>query len=321
MPTTITTGKDGIINKCKDQQTGMKNIVILTLSTILMMSCVGKTHQDDEQEQPHLTDVSVAHASYGHIDKQIELTAVTAFLKKSVVTAPVASFITACYVQPGTVVHRGQILYRLESKEREALGGDVMTKNMGVNYIKASMAGVVTEVLQQTGGYVTEGSTLCSIANTGSMVFEVDVPTEDMKYARPGTHCRISLPDGRELSAVLSTPLATMDVNAQVQQIPARVKTSFLPEGLRAKALLPVSSNRHQTQLVPKSAIQSDDNMTSFWIMTVSDSNTAKKIPVTIGNSNTVETEILSPRLSSSDRIITTGSYELQEGDKVKIIK
>ena len=299
----------------------MKNIVILTLSTILMMSCGGKTQQDDEQEQPHVTDVSVVNISYGHIDKQIELTAVTAFLKKNVVTAPVASFITACYVQPGSIVHCGQILYRLESKEREALGGDVMVKNMGINYIKATTAGVVTEVLQQTGGYVTEGSILCSIANTGSMVFEVDVPTEDMRYARPGTHCLISLPDGREFSSVLSTPLATMDVNAQVQQIPARAKTSFLPEGLRAKALLRVSSNGQNTQILPKSAIQSDDNMTSFWIMAVSDNGTAKKIPVTIGNSSNVETEILSPRLSSADRIITTGSYQLQDGDKVKIVK
>lgn len=299
----------------------MKNIVILTLSTILMMSCGGKTQQDDEQEQTHVTDVSVINMSYGHIDKQIELTAVTAFLKKNVVTAPVASFITACYVQPGSMVHRGQILYRLESKERQALGGDVMAKNMGINYIKASTAGVVTEVLQQTGGYVTEGSTLCSIANTNSMVFEVDVPTEDMKYARPGTICLISLPDGRKFSSVLSTPLATMDVNAQVQQIPARAKSPFLPEGLRAKALLPVSSNRHHTQLLPKSAMQSDDNMTSFWIMAVSDSGTAKKIPVTIGNSNKAETEILSPHLSPADRIITTGSYQLQDGDKVKIVK
>lgn len=74
------------------------------------------------------------------------------------------------------------------------------------------------------------------------MVFEVDVPTEDMKYARPGTICLISLPDGRKFSSVLSAPLATMDVNAQVQQIPARAKSPFLPEGLRAKALLPVSS-------------------------------------------------------------------------------
>jgi biotin carboxyl carrier protein len=310
-----------ITNKCEDQQTGMNKIAIIALSAILMMSCGGKAQQDDEQEQPHVTDVSVIHVAYGHIDKQIELAAVTAFLKKNVVTAPVASFITACYVQPGSIVHRGQILYRMESKEREALGGDVIAKNMGINYIKATTAGVVTEVFQQTGGYVTEGSTLCSVANTNSMVFEVNVPTEDMRYARPGTNCLISLPDGREFSSVLSTPLATMDINAQVQQIPAHAKTSFLSEGLRAKALLPVSSSRHHTQLLPKSAIQSDDNMTSFWIMEVSDSGTAKKIPVVIGNSNNAETEILSPRISSTDRIITIGSYQLQDGDKVKIVK
>lgn len=299
----------------------MKKIVIWMLLSVLMVGCGGRPQQNDAADQTPVTDVSVIRVSSGSIDKEIELTAVTAFLKKSVVTAPVASFITACYVQPGTVVHRGQTLYRLESKEREALGSEMMGKNMGVVCVKAGATGVVSDVQQQTGGYVTEGSPLCSIANTGSMVFEVEVPTEDMCYARPGTACRISLPDGRAFSAILSTPLATMDVNTQVQQIPAHARCPFLPEGLRAQAVLKASSAGHHLQILPKQAVQSDDNMTSFWIMIAGEDGTAKKIPVTIGNSNLTETEILSPRLSPDDRIITTGGYQLLEGDKVRIVR
>jgi hypothetical protein len=93
-----------------------------------------------------------------------------------------------------------------------------------------------------------------------------------------------------------------------------------LPEGLRAKAMLSMSSGKRSTQILPKAAVQSDDNMTSFWIMKVSPAGTAKKIPVTIGNSNNSETEIIAPRLSPADRIITTGSYQLQDGDKVAIM-
>lgn len=299
----------------------MEKIVIMMLAAALMTACGGRSQQNDAAEQTPVTDVSVVRVSCGHIDSVVELTAVTAFLKKNTVTAPVASFITACYVQPGAVVHRGQTLYRLESKERQALGGVVMGGDMGVISVKAGASGVVGDVQQQTGGYVTEGSPLCSIANTGSMVFEVDVPTEDMRYARAGTSCSISLPDGRTFPAILSTPLATMDVNAQVQQIPARARCSFLPEGLRAKAMLQVHSAGSGGQLLPKQAVQSDDNMTSFWIMVVSGYGIAKKIPVTIGNSSHTETEILSPRLSPHDRVITTGGYQLQDGDRVRIVK
>jgi hypothetical protein len=300
----------------------MKRITILAFTVLTLMSCSGKVQTDDTTEQPHVTDVSVTTVSYGHIDSEIELTAVTAFLRKNVVTAPNSSFITACYVQPGTIVHFGQKLYQLESKERQALGGDMMGgRNMGVVNVTASTSGVITEVQQQSGGYVTEGSPLCSIANTGSEVFEVDVPTEDMRYAQPGTSCRIALPDGRTVDALLSTPLATMDVTAQVQQVPAHAKVSFLPEGLRAKAMLKIRNTGKQLQILPKAAIQSDDNMTSFWILVVNRDNSVKKVAVTVGNSNVDEMEVLSPTLFQSDRIVTTGSYQLQEGDKVRVVK
>jgi hypothetical protein len=44
-------------------------------------------------------------------------------------------------------------------------------------------------------------------------------------------------------------------------------------------------------------------------------------VPVTIGNSNNREVEITSPQLSLTDRIITVGSYQLQDGDRVQIAK
>ena len=297
----------------------MRKLLVYSILLFILISCGLRSRNAEEPEQRPVTDVSVTSVSYGHIDKEIELSAVTAFLKKSVVAAPISSFIKFCQVQPGTMVNEGQTLYRLESKERSALGSEVMDADMGVVDVKANTSGVVTEVQRQSGDYVPEGSTLCTIANVGSMVFEVDVPAEDMKYAKAGTTCRIELPDGGKVSAVLSTPLATMDVNAQVQQVPAKARTSFLPEGLRAKVLLKVSDSGNKMQILPKSAVQSDDNMTSFWIMKVGGNSSARKIAVTIGNSDNEYVEITSPVLSSEDRIITAGSYQLQDGDKVKI--
>lgn len=299
----------------------MKNIAILGLSTLFLIGCGEKTSKDNETEQTQVTDVSTTTVSHGHINKEIELTAVTAFLKKNIITAPIASYITACYIQPGTIVHSGQVIYKLESKEHSALGDDVMNASMGIVNIRTNVLGVVTDVQQQSGGYITEGTLLCTIANTSSMAFEVDVPAEDMKYAKAGTSCQISLPDGHSFTSVLSTPLASMDVNAQVQQVPAHAKGPFLPEGLRVKATLKTTSTGKNIQILPKSAVQSDDNMTSFWIMKVMNNSRAKKIPITIGNSDKNEIEIKTPILSTNDKIITTGSYQLQDGDRVKIIK
>lgn len=298
----------------------MKHIAIWGLSALsLMAGCTAKAPMDDATPPP-VTDVEVTHVTHGRMARRLELTATTAFLRREVATAPISAFITACHVQTGTMVHRGQQLYRLESKERQAIGGDLMGGAAGVVLVRAAASGVVTDVQQQAGGYVTEGTALCTIADAGSLAFEVDVPSEDMQHARPGIRCLITLPDGRRLTAVLQTPLATMDVGTQVQQVTARAKAGFLPEGLRAKATLSASEGSAHDQLLPKAAVQSDANMTSFWVMKVTAGGTAARVDVKVAGTDGRNVTIAAPRLSAADRIVTSGAYGLQEGDRVRIV-
>jgi multidrug efflux pump subunit AcrA (membrane-fusion protein) len=298
----------------------MKHLASMALwALFLLAGCTAKAPTDEGAPQP-VTDVEVTHVTYGSMTRRLELTATTAFLRREVATAPISAFITACHVQTGTAVRRGQPLYRLESKERQALGGDLMGGAAGVVYVRAAASGVVTDVQQQAGGYVTEGTALCTIADAGSQVFEVDVPAEDMPYARPGTRCLIALPDGRRLGAVLQTPLATMDVTTQVQQVPARAKAGFLPEGLRARATLTVPLGSPGMQLLPKAAVQSDAGLTSFWIVKVTAHGTAARVDVQVAGSDGHSVAIAAPRLSTADRIVASGAYGLQEGDRVRIV-
>lgn len=293
-------------------------IVLLTL--VLSLYGCGQRDASDEsvQEEKPRTAVTLTHAAYGKIEKEIVLSATAVYQSKSVVSAPVPAFVKDVLVSPGTRVRAGQTLYRLESKEQHALG----SANRALIPIKAECNGIVLEVQQQAGCYVMEGTALCTIAEAGSLVFEINVPYEQRRYAYNGSRCNIQLPDGTQLPATVCAPLATMNTVSQSERVIARAKTSFLPEGMNAKAVF--ITNRHsakKTLILHKRAVQSDEMLAEYWVMKLSDDSTVVKVPVKTGNSNASEIEVKSDALSPQDRIVLTGGYGLEDGAKVVVIK
>lgn len=293
----------------------MKSYILLFIGVICLAGCSGNSKDGNNAEQEPRTAVTLTHAAYGSIRQEITLSATTIYLNKSVVAAPIPAFITETLVQPGTRIEAGQLLYKLESKERHALDDDGTN---GIIPIKAAHNGIVLDVQQQAGSYVTEGTTLCTIADASSLVFSISMPYEQRQYVRTGSHCILELPDGTRLSATIQSPLATMDIASQSEQIIARAKTSFLPEGLNVKALFTTNSTSASKDMVlPKSAVQSDETLTEHWIMKLSADSTAVKVPVEVVRSNAAEVEIKSGAVSLQDNIILTGGYGLEEGARV----
>ena len=271
-----------------------------------------------EDEKPG-TAVTLTHVTFGRIEKKIILFATTAYQNKSVVGSPIPAFITEVLVQPGSRVKAGQILCRIESKEQHALGNG----SGALIPIKAERDGIVLDVLQQAGSYVTEGTVLCSVAETGSLVFELNVPYEQQRYARNGSRCALELPDGTQLAATVHAPLATMNMASQSERVIVRAQAPFLPEGMNVKAIFTDGgSASDKGMILPKSAVLSDETLTEHWVMKLSDdSKKAIKVPVETGNGNATEIEVRSTALSPQDRIILTGGYGLEDGARVVVAK
>lgn len=292
---------------------------IFLLSFVLCLAGCGSKKSSDEN-QPEATpyaEVTITHATPGSISEQTVLSATTAYLAKSVVAAPVAAFITQADVMPGMRVSAGRRLYTLESKEQHALGDAAVAPPISV---KAPQGGILVDVQQQAGSYVSEGATLCTIADAASMVFEINVPYELLRYARQGSRCTIELPDGTRLSATLSQPMATMNAQAQAELVVARAKSPFLPEGMNVKAILSTARNSSAGGMIlPKDAVQSDETQTEFWIMVADKNGIARKKAVTVVARNETQTEVNCATLSPADAVIVSGSYGLADGEHVKI--
>lgn len=267
------------------------------------------------QEHPR-TAVTLTHAKPGSIRQTIVLYATTAYQNKYTASAPISAFIAQSFIQSGTRVKAGQPIYQLETKEQHALGNHT-DKLIPVT---TSRSGIVIEAAQHTGSYVTEGTTLCTIAESGSLIFEINVPYEQQRYACNGCPCTLELPDGTRLNATIESPLATMNTAAQTECVIARATAPFLPEGMCVKAILTTPDNSEQEELVlPKAAIQSDETMTTHWVMTLAEDSTARKVPVELTGCNSTEAAIRSEQLSPQDPIILTGGYGLENGAKVVV--
>ncbi len=304
----------------------MKDTILIFLILTAFTGCKNDTSKNDEKTITPKTSVEVVHVKKGAITDNLELLASTVYLKRNIAIAPIPAFITKVNIRLGDEVRKGQILYELESKERRALGNkstilDSSMVNFGIIQVKAQASGIVSTLdKQQTGDYVLEGTQLCTIAESSDLAFQINVPFEYKSYVHQGEECKVILPDNTTHTAIITTPLSAMNMTAQTQTILAKsVRQLFLPENLTVKVLVNKGSSTPQ-QIVPKAAVQSDEMMESFWVMKLMNDSIAVKVPVDIGNQNQEQVEIISPEFKESDRIITTGAYNMPDTALVKVV-
>ena len=149
-------------------------------------------------------------------------------------------------------------------------------------------------------------------------VFLLDVPYEVSRHVTSGESCSLVLPDGTYLPATIGEPLATMDAVSQTQPVRLYVDAPLVAEVMRMKAIIRVDENEAVKLLLPKSAVQSDETLTSYWVMKLIDDSTAVRVPVETGNSTADSMEVFGP-LVRADRIVVTGGYALADSSKIII--
>lgn len=162
----------------------MKSYILLLV--ILLVGCQNKKDDNAANTPSTSTEVTLTKVKKGNIESTITLSGTTVYQRKTTMSAPVACYIVQTLVSPGDIVKQGQTLFIMESKESRALGENVTLEKLNV---KANKAGLVTEVMQQSGSYTPEGTPLCTIADLSSMVFEINVPYEQQHNIRKGSFC------------------------------------------------------------------------------------------------------------------------------------
>lgn len=272
------------------------------------------------------TPVTVSGISYEPLANYAELNATTSFLQKSFVKANANGYLQSNFTRPGQYVSRGQLLFTITTKEAKSLGNavnalDSSFRFSGTNNIRAEEQGFITQLNHQAGDYVQDGEQLAVISNKNSFAFLLDLPYELRPIVKQRQTVELTLPDGEKFTGQIAGEMPAVDPTAQTQSVFIKINASQdIPENLIAKVRI-AKTTPHSVVSVPRTAVLSDETQSAFWIMKMIDSSTAVKTPVTKGLETPERIEILSPRLTASDRIIVSGNYGLSDTARVKIVQ
>ena len=303
--------------------------LLVFLLPIILFSCsVGAPTADDDADAnvKSITPVTVITVADSSLTDYTDLNAISSFQQKSVIKANANGYIQKANVQPGHYVNKGQVLFTIKTKESQTIGNsinilDTTFKFSGVNTIKASTSGYVTQINHQTGDYVQDGEQLAVISDRSSFVFLMQLPYELQGAVKLNQDVQLLLPDGSKLTGKATSFMPSVDTLSQTQGIVVKVNTGKqLPENLVVKARI-IKSQKSNIVSLPKSAILSNETQTGFWVMKLINATTAVKTPVQKGIESGDRVEILSPKFSAQDKIVVSGNYGLPDTAKVKIVQ
>lgn len=290
----------------------------------LLVSCGQSREPSSEAENEGLTPVTVTHPVVGNLSEGITLNAFSKFMLKTSVKSDINGYLQSVKIHPGQRVSKGQELFVIKSKESEHLGNtltriDTSFHFSGTVTVKSPSDGYITELAYKSGDYVQDNEVLAAISDINSLVFILEIPYELKSYIPDNKKLELLLPDGNKMTGTIDSSLPSVDPVSQTLSCVIRVNgISSLPENLAATVKF-IKKSRSGITILPRESLLTDEAQTSFWIMKMTDSTTAVRIPVTTGLVTSDEVEITSPSLLTSDIILRTGNYGLPDTAKVII--
>ena len=301
-----------------------KPFLFIILSTLFFVSCKNK------EEPVKVIDVSVpvtlTSIDTRSIQSYIDLNATATYLVKNSIKANATGYLNSVNVASNDYVSKGSALFSIKTREAKVLGNTINKIDPSLNFggaikVRANTNGFVTAVNVQQGDYVQDGDVLATINDSDSFGIILSLPYEFKKYVSINEELMVTLPDSTLIKTRVQKYMPTVDATSQTQSVVLKVVGKHdIPENLIVKVRINKSSNTNAVSL-PKAAVLSNETATNFWIMKMINHNTAIKIPITKGAETQDKIEILSPILTSEDKILLSGNYGVGDTIKVKVIK
>jgi len=270
-----------------------------------------------------MAEVKVTTVKSGDIQQNITLNGQTVYLKRNTIVSPISGYVEKANINFGDKVEKNEVLFSIQSKERKALENtDILKGKEGIISVKSPSDGMVSELnVNASGGFVVEGTTLCSIVENSQLMVQVNVPFEYINLMKTGTKCSVSTANGKTFNGSVFRLLPLIDEINQTQNVLIKLNTTTqLPENLNVNVQF-VSAKKNNRTLVPKNSVLTNETQDKYWVMKIFGNNLAVNIPISKGLVNDSIIEVVSGNLNLGDLIIVEGAYGLPDSTLVKIVK
>jgi len=296
--------------------------IVFSIITILnFFSCSGNKKETEELIKAN-PEVKVGNPSHKKMIDYLTFNGNTIFINYEVIRSTFSGYIEKANKNIGDRVTGGENIFIIRTKESRAMDSsnlipeDIKFKGSVKIYTKNN--GTLIKMFYHLGDYVMDGDQLALLAAPQSLRVSLNVPFKFMNLVRNSGNIIVTLPDGRQFSAKLGNIMPSVDQISQTQTVILTIPNSeYIPDSLNVKVMLP-NSVTADAIVLPKTAIQSNETQSEFWIMKVINDTLAVKIIIKKGIENDGFVQILEPPLSINDKFIIEGAYGLEDSTKVK---
>lgn len=185
--------------------------------------------------------------------------------------------------------------------------------------IHSPIDGVVTERPLFAGETAAAGAPLITVMDTTALIAKMHVAESLAVQLKVGNPASVRVPGISDpVAARVSMVSPALDPGSTTVEVWLKIdnKSGRLKVGTPVKAVI-TGRTVAQALTVPDSAILTADDGSKS-VMVIGSDGAAHKKPVTLGIDNGTDVQITGG-LTASDMVITSGSYGLDEGTKVKI--
>lgn len=297
--------------------------IIGFLLFLLIISCKKKGEETKEITAP--IKVRTALVTRQDLSEFLTFNGTTQYQQREDIKANVTGYISRMPFQTGDKIRKGQIFASIRTKEQDAIGEAVKIDSSLAKFVKpigvtSNATGIISNLKVVANDYVSEGDVMATVSQPNTLAVLVSIPFEYAKKVQIGTPCKIILRGHPEIDAKISSVLTTTDSIGQAQHYLIRLPGEDLPENLNVQVRI-VSEKAQNALTIPKEAIQTNELLTSFWVLKVTNDTLALKINVQPMLENDSLVQIHSEALHENDRVIISGGYQMQDSTLVSIEK
>ena len=205
----------------------------------------------------------------------------------------------------------------LDSARGKYLGAEAQ---LGYTEIRSPISGVITDRPLFAGETAAAGTPLITVMDTSALIAKLHVGQMQAQQLALGAAATLTVPGIADpIPAKVSLISPALDPGSTTVEVWLRVENrkGLLKAGTPVHASI-TGRTVKDALTVPAEAIQPSPDGTSKFVMVIATDSTAHKKTVTLGIQNADDVQILSG-LTTSDMVISTGAYGLDENTKVKI--